>query len=222
MANWLKMAMVHTIEALYRQGWSRRRIAREVGIHRETVGKYIRQLTPGPAKPANLTLGKQVDFGKGAWVEEDGGRRRRPWLFRIVLSHSRKAYSEAVWKQTTENFIRALENAFIAFGGVTRTVVLDNLRAAVTKADWFDPELNPKIEEFARHWGTVFLPTKSYTPRHKGKIERAVGYAQDNGLRGKKFKSLLAQNDFLQHWEAQVADVRIHGTIKRQVRKQFE
>ena len=319
MANQLKMAMVHTIEALYQQGWSRRRIAREVGIHRETVAKYIQQLTQGPPKPAKATLGKeadcgppgafsaemggpkpateatpgtagvpskcethrevilsklelglsaqriyqdlraehgftgsyssvkryvrrlgettplpfrrmecgpaeecQVDFGKGAWVEEDGGKRRRPWLFRIVLSHSRKAYSEAVWQQTTENFIRAIENAFIAFGGVTKTIVLDNLRAAVTKADWYDPELNPKIEEFARHWGTVFLPTKSYTPRHKGKIERGVGYAQDNALKGRKFKSLQGQNDFLQHWEAHVADVRIHGTIKRQVRKQFE
>jgi hypothetical protein len=62
----------------------------------------------------------QVDFGKGAWVEEDGGKRRRSWLFRIVLSHSRKACSEAIWQQTTENFIRALENAFLAFGGVTR------------------------------------------------------------------------------------------------------
>jgi len=38
--------------------------------------------------------------------------------------------------------------------------VIDNLRAAVTRADWFDPELNPKVEEFCRHYGTVMLPTR--------------------------------------------------------------
>ena len=67
-----------------------------------------------------------------------------------MLSHSRKGYSEAVWRQTTENFIRCLENAFRYFGGVPQTLVIDNLRAAVTQADWFDPELNPKVVVFCR------------------------------------------------------------------------
>jgi transposase len=83
------------------------------------------------------------------------------------LSHSRKGYSEAVWRQTTESFIRCLENAFRHYGGVTVSVVIDNLKAGVIQADWFDPELNPKLEEFARHYGTVILPTKPAMPRHK-------------------------------------------------------
>ena len=62
-----------------------------------------------------------------------------------MLSHSRKAYSEAVFRQSTDDFIRCLENAFHHFGGVPKTLVIDNLKAAVTKADWFDPDLNPKI-----------------------------------------------------------------------------
>ena len=61
------------------------------------------------------------------------------------------------------------------FGCVPRTVVVDNLKAAVTKADWFDPEFNPKIEAFAQHYGCVILPTKPYTPRHKGKIIAITG-----------------------------------------------
>src|SRR5882672_11416698 len=112
----------------------------------------------------------QVDFGQGAWVVEEG-KRRRPHLFRGVLSHSRKAYSEAVWRQTSESFIRCLENAFRYFGGVTATVVIDNLKAGVIQADWYDPQLNPKLEEFARHYGTVILPTKPVMPRHKGRSE---------------------------------------------------
>ena len=51
----------------------------------------------------------QVDFGQGAWVVEDG-RRRRPHVLRVVLSHSRKGYTEALWRQTTENFVRGFSD----------------------------------------------------------------------------------------------------------------
>lgn len=162
----------------------------------------------------------QVDFGQGAWVIENG-KRRRPHLFRAVLSHSRKGYSEAVWRQTTESFIRCLENAFRYYGGVTRTVITDNLRAAVSRADWFDPEINPKVEEFCRHYGTVILPTKPAMPRHKGKVESGVNYGQENALKGRSFQSLAGENLHLLDWETQVADKRIHGTTKQQVAKIF-
>ena len=261
MANQLKMVMVQAIIGLLEQGWSHRRIARELGIHRETVARYDRLRQSKPAnpppgsditdfsKPANATPGSmlpdhslgppslcqpfdeiikykldlglsgqriwqdlvsdhgfagsyssvkryirrlgsstplpfrrmecepgqegQVDFGSGARIIGDG-HKRRSHVLRIVLSHSRKSYSQAVYKQSTENFIRVIENAFHSWGGVPRTLVIDNLKAAVTKADWYDPELNPKIVEFAKHYGFVFLPTRPYTPRHKGKVVRSI------------------------------------------------
>jgi len=307
MANELKMAIVNTITGLLEKGWKQRRIARTLGVNRETVARYARlrrEAEPNPAnptpgsegppspKPANLTAGflpgpaslcdpfresiaqkidqglegvriwqdlihengfagsyssvkrflrhlrptqelpfrrmecppgeeMQVDFGTGAWTLVDG-KKRRPYIFRIVISYSRKAYSEAVWRQTTETFIRCLENAFRAFGGVSKTLVLDNLKAAVSRADWFDPELNPKIIDFAKHYGIVILPTKPYTPRHKGKVENSVKYVQNNAIKGRIFGNLEEQNAFLAHWESQIADTRIHGTTRQQVRKLFE
>lgn len=303
----LKVKQQQSIIALQEQGWSGRRIARELGLNRGTVGKYLAgdskpatnpqtgsgeadrskpatnpqtgsAATPGPASlcepwreqiEAGLAQGLsiqriyqdlvagqqfagsyfavrrfvlrrvssedlpfrrmecapgqelQVDFGLGAWVMENG-QRRRPHLFRAVLSHSRKGYSEAVWRQTSESFIRCLENAFRSFGGVTATVVIDNLKAGVIQADWYDPELNPKLEEFARHYGTVILPTKPVMPRHKGKVEAAVKYAQNNAVKGRTFESLAAQNAYLADWEKSVADTRIHGTTRRQVGRLFE
>ena len=59
-------------------------------------------------------------------------------------------------------------------------------------------------------------------PQHKGKVERGVGYAKDNALKGRKFASLSEQNAHLLHWEGQVADQRIHGTTRRQVAAVFE
>jgi transposase len=310
MANVLEVSMQQSIITLSENGWSQRRIARELGIDRSTVKRYVQQhrSKPGteskpaiptagsdgsdPPKPAISTTGSsgrvskceahrdfierrlelglsaqriwqdlrdetgfegsyesvkrfvrkleantglphrrmetppgrevQVDFGRGASVVGPDGRRRYPHLFRMVLSNSRKGYSEVVWKQTTENFIRAIENAFRHFGGGTATVVIDNLRAAVTRADWYEPELNPKIRDFCRHYGTVMLPTRPRTPQHKGKVEKSVDYAQENALRGHVFDSLKAQNDHLLKWERTIADTRIHGTTKRQVKAAFE
>ncbi len=98
---------------------------------------------------------------------------------------------------------------FECWGGVTQVVVFDCAKLAVTQADWYDPELNPKIVEFCRHYNVTFLPTRPRTPRHKGKVERGVGYDKSNALRGRTFESLQAQNDHLPHWERHTADTRI-------------
>jgi transposase len=308
MANQLKMVDIQCIMTLRGRGWSRRRIARELGVDRETVTRYVRLSAGGPvlagSNPANALPGNQlavgsnpanappgspsgcepwratiaekleeglsiqriyqdlmvehgytgsyysvcrlarklssvrelpfrrmeceagqeaqVDFGRGAPVVGPDGKRRSTWVFRLVLSHSRKGYSEAVYRQTTDDFLRCLENAFSHFGGLPRTLVIDNLRAAVTRADWFDPELCPKVSCFAQHYGIAILPTKPYTPRHKGKIERGIGYVKQNALKGRSFGSLAEENHHLLNWETQVADQRIHGTTKRQVKEVFE
>lgn len=192
-----------------------------------SIRRYVRALRDVPQAPFRRMecepgVEVQVDFGSGAPVIDRQGKRRRTHVLRLVLSHSRKGYSEAVFRQTTEEFIRCLENAFHHFGGVPQTLVLDNLRAAVSKADWFDPELNPKVQSFCQHYGIVPLPTKPRMPRHKGKVERGVGYTKDNGLKGRQFDSLQEENEHLLRWETTVADLRIHGTTKRQVKQRFE
>jgi transposase len=175
----------------------------------------FRRMETGPGEEA------QVDFGTGAAVRTADGKVHRPWVFRIVLSCSRKAYSEAVWRQSTESFLTCLENAFRYFGGVPKRLVIDNLKAAVSRADWYDPEIHPKLQSFAQYYGTVILPAKPYTPRHKGKVESGVKYVKQNALKGRVFASLAEENEFLLNWETQVADRRIHGTTKQQVEKLF-
>ena len=191
-----------------------------------SVRRFVRRLEPTRELPfRRLECGPgeeaQVDFGTGAPVVGPDGKRRKTHVFRIVLSHSRKAYSEVVYRQTTDEFLRCIENAFRHFGGAPRRLVLDNLRAAVKKADWFEPELNPKVRSFGEHYGVVFWPTRPRTPQHKGKVEKGVDYVQDNALKGRRFTSLQEENIFLLDWELTVADTRIHGTTRRQVGKHF-
>jgi hypothetical protein len=141
-------------------------------------------------------------------------------VFRAVLCCSRKGYSEATFDQKTETFLRCLENAYRHFGGVPATTAPDNLKAAVLHPDWYDPDLNPKLAAFAKHYQTVILPTKPMTPRHKGRVERGVDYVK-TALKGRLFESLAALNLFLSDWEKNVADTRIHGTTRRHVGKHF-
>lgn len=195
---------------------------------RRFVGRLTRT-TPLPFRRMEVAPGDeaQADFGTGAPIitgvltPRGKPQRQKTHLFRIVLSHSRKAYSEVTYRQTTDEFLRVLENAFRHFGGVPKVLVIDNLKAAVKHADWFDPELVPKLAAFAAHYGVAILPTKPRTPRHKGKTERGIDYGQENALKGRTFESLEEQNEHLLAWEASVADTRIHGTTKQQVGQAF-
>lgn len=164
----------------------------------------------------------QVDFMQGPMVVDADGKRRRTWILRMVLSFSRKGYSEAVFRQDTESFLRALENGLRDFGGSTHLLDLDNLKAGVLKADWTDPEFNPKFAAFCRHYGMTPMPCRPYHPQHKGKVERSVAYVRGSALQGRTFASLADLNRHLLHWEKAVADTRIHGTTRRQVGAMFE
>ena len=63
--------------------------------------------------------------------------------------------------------MREVPRVTLTFGlsGGTAKLIVDNVRAAVRRCDWFEPELNPKVREFCAHYGTVMLPTRPAMPR---------------------------------------------------------
>jgi transposase len=164
----------------------------------------------------------QVDFFRGApTLLAATGEWRRPWVFRMTLSHCRHGYEEAVWDQHLETFLRLHERAFREFGGVPLVVRHDNLKAAVVRACLYDPDSNDVYLAFAAHWHFTPLPSQPRRPQQNGKQERSGGYVKDNALKGRRFESLEAHNAFLRHWNRTVARLRIHGTTRRQVWTHF-
>ncbi len=49
-----------------------------------------------------------------------------------------------------------LENALRHFG-VPKTIAFDNAKCAAIKANWYEPELNPKIVDFCKHYVCAFM-----------------------------------------------------------------
>ena len=164
----------------------------------------------------------QVDYGSGPMVREpQSGKYRRTRLFVLTLGYSRKAVRLLVFRSSTRIWAELHEKAFRRLGGAPRILVLDNLREGVLVPDVYDATLNPLYRDVLAHYGAVALPCRIQDPDRKGKVESAVGHAKKTPLKGQRFESLEQAQAYLDRWETNWADTRIHGTTKRQVATMF-
>jgi transposase len=164
----------------------------------------------------------QVDWGEGPMVRHaETGKYRRTRLFVLTLGHSRKSVRLLAWKSSTRVWAELHEEAFRRLGGAPRVMVLDNLREGVITPDVYDPTLNPLYRDVLKHYGVVALPCRVRDPDRKGKVESGVGHAQRTPLRGLRFERQEEAQRYLDRWEKNWADTRIHGTTKRQVALMF-
>ena len=185
-------------------------------LRKKNPGRYDRLEFP-PGEEA------QVDYGLGAPTRLPGKTTyRRPRLFVMTLKYSRRCFRKVVWKSSKEIWAKLHEEAFRYFGGVTRYVVLDNLKEGVITPDIYEPELNPLYASVLAHYGAVADPCRVADPDRKGSVENAIQHTQDTALKGRRFGSIEEQNQWLMHWEEQWAAKRIHGRMKRQVQEMFE
>jgi len=165
----------------------------------------------------------QVDYGEGAPTRHPRTEKyRRPRLFVMKLSNSRRAFRKVVWNSSSEIWCKLHEEAFAKFGGTPHTIRFDNLKEGVIKPDVYDPQLNPLYAKMLEHYGVIALPCRPYAPDLKGKVESEIGYTQETALKGRRFESIEEQNAHLDRWDERWAMTRIHGTTKRQVRVMFE
>lgn len=125
------------------------------------------------------------------------GEARAMKLFVAAMGASNHTYAEAVATEGLEDWIGAHVRMFAFLGGVPKVVVPDNLKAAVIKADRFDPGLNRTYAEMAAHYDTAILPARPRRPKDKAKVEVAVQVAQRwilARLRNHRFFSLAELN----------------------------
>lgn len=165
----------------------------------------------------------QVDFGfAGLLIDPETGQARRAWAFVMTLSWSRHQYVEFVFDQKLETWLLLHRHAFEFFGGVPARVVIDNLKAAIIKACFDDPLVQQAYRECAEHYGFLIAPCRVKTPRHKGKVERGVGYVKGNFLAGRPPASITQANQDVRVWCQTTAGQRRHGTTKERPLTRFQ
>lgn len=144
-----------------------------------------------------------VDFAGDTmeYVDRQTGEAIKAYVFVACLPCSDYAFTLAVTHQTTDELMHALNRCLRNLGGCPKLIVPDNLKAAVIKADRYEPNLNRVMEDFGNHYGVVVLPARVRKPKDKALVENQVHLVYQRvyaKLRNHTFFSLEELNQALQ------------------------
>jgi len=92
MANRLSMAKVNAILSLHQSGHSNRRIAKLLGVDRETVGKYVEAAENQPNAPTGSTHSLATISASGLNVATGPVDRYEPRITAFTKPRSRTAF----------------------------------------------------------------------------------------------------------------------------------
>jgi len=218
--------------------YSARILWQELRAQRDFVGSYeavklaVRPLRSA-ACAASLTQGRfetgpgeqaQVDWGQA--IVTMGGIRRPVHIFVMTLGYNRRGYAEGFCDERMASLLAAHECAFAHFGGCCETLLYDRMRTVTTREEPTPSgerraRLNPTFAAFAQHWGFTPRLCRPYRAQTKGKVESGVKYVKRNFLPGRSFRDLDDFNAQLAAWQAEVADVRVHGTTHQRPIERF-
>jgi len=164
----------------------------------------------------------QVDFGYFGKTPDNQGKLRKTWVFNMRLSYSRLDYFEKVYDQTVETFINCHINAFNYFQGVPKYIKIDNLKAGILEAHFYEPIHQIQYKMFSEHYGFDPIPCRVRKPQEKGKTESGIKYVKNNFLAGRTFKNGDDLDKELRNWLDTRCNQRVHGTTRKIPREVFE
>jgi len=191
-----------------------------------TVRDYVKKLKENTQRvfmvnPVLPGEEAQVDFGDIGKLSILG-KKRRAWIFVMTLSFSRYMFAKIVFDQTVKTFIQCHVEGFRYFCGIPETVKIDNLKAGIIEANFYEPLVQRTYAAFASHYGFWPQPCRVSTPTDKPKVERNIDYVKDNCLKGRDFKDADEATEFLKYWLKSIANARVHGTTKKIPAEVFE
>jgi transposase len=160
-------------------------------------------------------------------IDAGTGEITQAQIFVSVLGASGMLYAEATRGQDLKSWLLAHVRAFEAYAGVATLTVPDNLKSGVTKACWYDPDVNPSYLEMARRYNTAILPTRTARPRDKAAVEVGVQVVERwvlAPLRNRRFFSLGELNEAIKEKLAEVNDRQFRGvpTSRRELFLEIE
>jgi transposase len=187
-----------------------------------SVYRFLRQAAPTtPAATVMLDFAvadtAQVDFGQGPLItDRASGEVIKTWIFVMTLAWSRHQYAEIVPNQKVETWLACHRHAFEWFNGVPKKIAIDNPKCAITRACYYEPQVQRSYSECALGYGFIIAPCPPRDPQKKGRVEAGVKYVKNNFVPLREFHSLAHANEQLQAWILGEAGNRIHGTTRAQ------
>lgn len=150
--------------------------------------------------PGDLMM---IDFAgkKQSYVDKDTGEVIECEVFIAVLPFSGLSFCCAVRSQKTSDVAEAINRMLRFNEGSARTILCDNFKAAVIKADRYEPVFTELCHQLSEHYGTTFSATRPYSPRDKAMVEKLVNIIYNHvygPLRHQSFNSLEALNEAMQ------------------------
>ncbi len=196
---------------------------RGVVVPRRTVQRYASEVCDaGRRAPTTVRVADgrpgdecQVDFGRlGLVFDSVTGRRRVCQALVFTACVSRHCFVWLSFTQTTAAVIDGFEAAWAFFDGVFATVIPDNLKAVVERANPTEPRFNQAFVEYAQSRGFAIDAARVRTPTDKPRVERNVAYVQSSFFAGETFIDLADAQRRATEWCTTIAGGRIHGTIQ--------
>lgn len=159
----------HEYKALYPKGYS---YSRYCYLYQQ----YANQLKPSMRMTHYAGEKMFVDYSglKIPWIDKETGVIYYAEIFVAVLGASNYTYVEACASQSIADWIKAHCHALEFFKGVPRCIIPDNLKAGVSKAHRYDPDIQSTYQELAHHYGCAIVPARAYHPKDKPKVEVGV------------------------------------------------
>jgi transposase len=131
-----------------------------------------------------------------------------------VLGYSKVSAGALVFSKSAPDLLWAMERCLRRFGGVPRTHVFD--REGALCADETAPRPRPTepLARFAGHFGFGVHFRPGGDPEGKGVIEPLHGYMETSFVPGRRFSDPEDFRVQLDRWFEEVANVRLHRTIR--------
>jgi transposase len=204
-----RMGVTVSYSALYRYARD------EFGFGGQKVTVRMAETEPGEVA--------QVDFGRmGMVFDPETARQRVLHALVVTLVFSRHQYVYLTHRQDVDALITGIEEAWEFFGGITRRLILDNMKAAVVKSDRYEPVFNRTFQEYSQHRGFIIDPAPVRHPEAKGCVESQIKYVRDNFFAGEEFKDREHAQRVALTWCRTTAGLRLHGTTRKRPLLVFE
>lgn len=158
----------------------------------------------------------QIDFGAGPVITDVyTGEVMKTWFFVMTLPCSKHMYAELVTNQRVETWLGCHRRAFEHFGGTPLKVVIDNPKCAITRACYYEPQVQRAYAEYAEGYAVLVSACPPRDPQKKGVVESSIKYVKNSFAKLREFRSLADANRQLHEWVMGVAGNRVHGTTKQ-------